>query len=155
MTDAFLQRVLYRDRDSSELDTFNMTSGRDEIWLYYIQMLERSSLLELLFGHGAIWIYGSFHLEAHNDLLNLMVCYGLAGTAAVICAWYVILSRLAPEYRGPCVTLFLVLFFTNGVVFHQSNLLFLLFMAGYPRQRELYTILDDGMIGQPRLPMRG
>src|SRR6202022_2927771 len=121
---------LYRDRDFFEQDTSNLTSGRDEIWLYYGHMLENSSLLELLFGRGAIWEYGSLTLAAHNDLLSLMVCYGLAGTTAVLYAWYVILSRLDPEYRIPCVALFLVLFFTNGVVFHQSNLLFVLFMAG-------------------------
>lgn len=136
-SDAFLQRVIYRDRDSSEPDLFNMTSGRDEIWLYYSQMLENSSLFELVFGRGAIWLYGSFPLEAHNDLLNMMACYGLAGTAAVIFAWYVILSRLDPDYRMPCVGLFLVLFATNGVVFHQSNLLFLLFMAGKVQQKQL------------------
>lgn len=135
--DAFLQRVIYRDRDSLEPDLFNMTSGRDEIWLYYSKMLENSSLFELLFGRGAIWLYGSFPLEAHNDLLNMMACYGLAGTAAVIFAWYVILSRLDPDYRMPCVGLFLVLFATNGVVFHQSNLLFLLFMAGKVQQKQL------------------
>jgi hypothetical protein len=137
LVDAFLQRILYRDRDFFELDTFNLTSGRDEIWLYYTQMLEGSSLLELLFGRGAIWLYGSFPLQAHNDLLNLMVCYGLAGTTTVIYAWCVILSRLEPEYRMACVAVFLVLFFTNGVVFHQSNLLFLLFMAGNAQQKQL------------------
>ena len=150
LVDPFLQRVLYRDRDFLELDTSNLTSGRDEIWLYYSQMLERSSLLELLFGRGAIWLYGPFALTAHNDLLNLMVCYGLAGTTIVIYAWYVILSRLDPEYRMPCVALFLVLFFTNGVVFHQSNLLFALFMAGKAPQKELRGILGDEVIsGSP------
>jgi len=155
LVDAFLQRILYRDRDFLEQDTFNLTSGRDEIWLYYSQMLEKSSLLELLFGRGAIWLYGSFPLAAHNDLLNLMVCYGLAGTAAVIYAWYVILSRLDSEYRMPCVALFLVLFFTNGVVFHQSNLLFVLFMAGKVPQNELRGILDDEVIRRRGLPARG
>ncbi|MBR1144593.1 hypothetical protein [Bradyrhizobium sp. AUGA SZCCT0431] len=154
LMDAFLQRILYRDRDFFEQDTTNLTSGRDEIWLYYGQMLEKSSLLELLFGRGAIWLYGSFPLSAHNDLLNLMVCYGLAGTTAVLYAWYVILSRLDPEYRMPCIALFLVLFFTNGVIFHQSNLLFVLFMAG-KRQKELSGVVVDEVIRQPGLPARG
>jgi hypothetical protein len=156
LVDAFVQRALYRDRESSELDTYNMTSGRDEIWLYYGEMLQRSSLFELLFGRGPIWLYGSFSLEAHNDLLNLMICYGLAGTATVMYAWYVILSRLDPRYRMQCVGLFLVLFFTNGVVFHQSNLLFLLFMAGKAQQRQqLSGIVDDEVIRQRGLPARG
>jgi hypothetical protein len=157
LVDAFVQRALYRDRESSELDTYNMTSGRDEIWLYYSEMLQRSSLFELLFGRGPIWLYGSFSLEAHNDLLNLMICYGLAGTGTVMYAWYVILSRLDPQYRMQCVGLFLVLFFTNGVVFHQSNLLFLLFMAGKAQQqRQLASgILDDEVIRQRGLPTRG
>ncbi|WP_439392905.1 hypothetical protein ACRQ5Q_26925 [Bradyrhizobium sp. PMVTL-01] len=150
--DAFVQRVLYRNRD--ELDTFNLTSGRNEIWLYYVEMLKSSSLWELLFGRGAIWTYGSFSLEAHNDLLNLMVCYGLVGTATVTYAWYVILSRLDPKYRMACVGLFLVLFFTNGVVFHQSNLLLLLFMAGKP-QRQLRGIQDDEPIRRRGLPAIG
>lgn len=146
LVDAFVQRALYRDRDYLELDTSNLTSGRDEIWFYYSEMLGRSSFFELLFGRGAIWLYGSFSLEAHNDLLNLMVCYGLAGTATVMYAWYVILSRLDPKYRMQCVGLFLVLFFTNGVVFHQSNLLFLLFVAGKAQQQQRQRYLEFSMM---------
>ena len=157
LVDAFVQRALYRDREPSEMDTYNMTSGRDEIWLYYSEMLQRSSLFELLFGRGPIWLYGSFSLEAHNDLLNLMICYGLAGTATVMYAWYVILSRLDLQYKMQCVGLFLVLFFTNGVVFHQSNLLFLLFMAGKAQQQrqQLSGVVDDEVIGRRGLPARG
>jgi hypothetical protein len=155
LADAFFQRLLYRDRDFFELDTSNLMSGRDEIWRYYGQMLENSSLVELLFGRGAIWLYGAFPLAAHNDFLNLMVCYGFVGTTAVLYAWYVILSRLHPEYRMSCVALFLMLFFTNGVVFHQSNLLFLLFMAGKARQQQPSGISDDELISQPGLPARG
>ena len=154
-TDAFLQRILYRDRDFLELDASNLTSGRDEIWRYYGQMLEDSSLVELLFGRGAIWLYGPFPLAAHNDLLNLMVCYGVAGTTAILYAWYVILSRLDQEYRMSCIALFLVLFFTNGVVFHQSNLLFLLFMVGKARELQLSGVLDDELMGQRGLPTNG
>jgi hypothetical protein len=155
LVDAFLQRILYRDRVFFEQDTSNLMSGRDEIWRYYGQMLADSSMLELLFGRGAIWLYGSFPFLAHNDLLNLMICYGLAGTAAVLYAWYVILSRLAPEYRMPCVALFLVLFFTNGVVFHQSNLLFVLFMAGKEQQKQLSEFVSDELIKRRGLPARG
>ncbi|MEH2609786.1 hypothetical protein [Bradyrhizobium sp. AZCC 1693] len=161
LVDGFLQRMLFRERDSfqQQLDIYSMTSGRNEIWLYYTQMLEGSSLLELLFGRGAIWLYGfgsgPTQMAAHNDLLNLMVCYGLVGTTTVICAWYVILSRLDPEYRMPCVALFLVLFFTNGVVFHQSNLLFLLYMAGKAQQQELYGVVRNEVIRRPGLPARG
>jgi len=154
LTDAFLQRILYRDRDFFELDASNLTSGRDEIWRYYGQVLENSSPMELLFGHGAIWLYGAFPLAAHNDLLSLMVCYGFAGTTATLYAWYVILSRLDPEYRTACAALFLVLLFTNGVVFHQSNLLFLLFMAGQT-QRMPRGILDDAAMRQRGLPVHG
>jgi hypothetical protein len=59
---------------------------------------------------------------------------------------------LAPEYRMPCIALFLVLFFTNGVIFHQSNLLFVLFMAG---KKQLSGIVDDEVIRQRGLPARG
>lgn len=155
LVDVFLERLLYRDRVFFEQDTSNLMSGRDEIWLYYGQMLERSSLLELLFGRGAIWQYGSFPFLAHNDLLNLMICYGLAGTIAILYAWYVILSRLDREYRTACIVLFLVLFVTNGVVFHQSSLLFVLFMAGKARQREVSGIVRDEAIKRHGLPARG
>ena len=155
LVDAFLERLLYRDRVFFEQDTSNLMSGRDEIWLYYGQMLERSSVLELLFGRGAIWQYGSFPYLAHNDLLNLMICYGLAGTSAVLYAWYVILSRLNAEYRAPCVALFLTLFVTNGVVFHQSNLLFVLFMAGEARQKEVSGIVRREAIKRRGVPAPG
>ncbi|WP_210184080.1 hypothetical protein [Bradyrhizobium centrolobii] len=94
-------------------------------------------------------------MAAHNGLPNLMVCYGLAGTMIVNYAWYVILSRLDPEYRMPCVACFLVLFFTNGVVFHQSNLSFLLFMAGKAPQKQLRGILGDEVVRRRGLPARG
>jgi len=155
LADAIIQRVVYRDREPSELELYSITSGRDQIWSYYGQMLEKSSVLELLFGRGAIWLYDdSFPLAAHNDLLNLMVSYGLAGTLTVAYAWYVILSRLDPQYRMPCVAMFVVLFFTNGVVFHQSNLLFVLFMAGKAPQKQPSGIWSDEVIRRS-LPARG
>jgi O-antigen ligase len=134
--EGFLQRLIWRDRTFLEADLSNITSGRTEIWSYYLDMIERSNLLELLLGRGAVWLYGEFRLMAHNDLLNLLVAYGIIGTLVMCAFWYVLLSRIASAYRLPATMLFLVLFATNGVVFHQSNILFVLYFAGSSRKRD-------------------
>jgi O-antigen ligase len=126
----FVQRLIWRDRTFLEADLSNITSGRTEIWSYYFNMIEQSNLVEFLFGRGAVWFYGEFRLMAHNDMLNLLVAYGLIGTLILGGFWCVLLSRIAPAYRVPTIALFLVLFLTNGVVFHQSNIIFLIYFMG-------------------------
>jgi O-antigen ligase len=126
----FAHRLLYRDRDFLGSDVSNLTSGRTDIWPHYLDMISNFSFIELLFGRGAIWIHDGFELSAHNDALNLLVCYGVVGAAFVAFIWVTILSRMDPAFRVPHIVFFAVLFLTNGVIFHQSNILFLLFMAG-------------------------
>jgi O-antigen ligase len=126
----FVQRLIWRDRTFLEADLSNITSGRTEIWAYYLNMIEQSNLVEFLFGRGAVWFYGEFRLMAHNDMLNLLVAYGLIGTLILGGFWCVLLSRIAPAYRVSTIVLFLVLFLTNGVVFHQSNIIFLIYFMG-------------------------
>jgi hypothetical protein len=133
--EGFLQRLIWRDRTFLEADLSNITSGRTEIWSYYLDMIKRSTLLELLLGRGAVWFYGDFRLMAHNDLLNLLVAYGLIGTLIMIGLWCVLLSRVSPIYRLPTIALFLVLFVTNGVIFHQSNILLMLYFSGFSSRR--------------------
>jgi hypothetical protein len=137
--EAFLQRLIWRDRTFLEADLSNVSSGRTEIWSYYLNILAGSNLLELFLGNGAVWLYGGFPLMAHNDVLNILVSYGIIGSAIIALAWYIILSRMDPRYRIACIMLFLVLFVTNGVVFHQSNVLFMLYLAGV-RRPEVYRV---------------
>jgi hypothetical protein len=128
--EAFAYRLIYRDREFLGETLSNFTSGRTEIWGYYFDMLLDSSFLEVLLGRGAVWLYGPFDLMAHNDLLNLLICYGVVGASVIIYAWWRIVARLDPAYKLPCSVLILTLFLTGGIVFHQSNIIFLLYMAG-------------------------
>jgi hypothetical protein len=128
---------------------YNLTSGRNLIWAYYLNMIADSSMVQLLFGRGAVWEYGDFEFEGHNDALNLVICYGLFGTALVVVVWTTILSRLESAYRAPCIILFLTLFLTNGVIFHQSNVLLLLFVAGRSRVPVLSPGVQQIAMSQP------
>jgi hypothetical protein len=145
--DDFASRLVERNRSEyldRSLDSFS--SGRIGIWAHYVdEIATRSSPLNLMFGSGAVWLYhdpitgvrpyrsGAQELAAHNDILNIVVCYGILGLAALTAAWAVILARLEPPFRGPAIILFTTLFLTNGVVFHQSNVLFMLFFQGARR----------------------
>jgi hypothetical protein len=137
-----IERIVYRNRTELSGDAASsVSSGRNDIWAYYIDLLMESNALEILFGRGGVWVYGGGasggQLEAHNDALNLLICYGLFGTIIICYIWYRILARISDQYRTSCIILFAILFLTNGVVFHQSNVLFLLFMSGQRRSRSV------------------
>jgi len=72
-------------------------------------------------------------LSAHNDVLNLFVSFGFLGLAGTLACYFYFYSHLPKAGRLIFAASFSVLFVTNGVVFHQSNVLFallLIFMRG-------------------------
>jgi hypothetical protein len=126
----FVQRLLFKNRGFLGDSMSNMSSGRtDKIWPYYVSFLSRSTPSELLFGHGAVWLFSRMRLFGHNDFLTIFVTYGAAGILIMSSAWYVILSRISSPYKYACISLFVVLALTNGVVSYQSNILFVLFFG--------------------------
>lgn len=132
---GFLDRLLFKGRDFLGNSTGNLSSGRtDVIWPHYVSLIVTSSFTEMLFGHGATWLFTDMVLFAHNDFLTLLSTYGMFGFFVYMYAWVTILRRLDVSYRTSAILLFMTLFITNGVITYQSNvLLALLFANKMPR----------------------
>lgn len=124
-------RVVFKGREAG---IENASSGRTVIYGYYIRyIIENFTVTEFLFGEGPIWLSDQGpELSAHNDFLNLITSFGVVGTSLVLFLYYNFYKSLEGIGRTIFATTFLVLFITNGVVFHQSNVLFvLLYACGY------------------------
>src|SRR5690606_41867822 len=88
---------------------------------------------------GPIWLQdGGLRLSAHNDVLNLFVSFGLLGLMGTLACYFYFYRKLSKVGKLIFAVSFSVLFITNGVVFHQSNILFVLlyiFMGGEFRSK--------------------
>ena len=123
-------RMLYKNHAFLGDSLGNITSGRaDYIWPYYIELMFESTPIKALFGNGAVWTFTSMRLYAHNDLLTIPVCYGVIGSGLFFTCWIMVLIRIADPFRIPCILLFSVLLFTNGVVTYQSNIIFVIYFS--------------------------
>jgi O-antigen ligase len=67
-------------------------------------------------------------LSAHNDLINVFVEFGLLGLIAFFLVYKELYLYLEPRYRSVITFYFIFVFFTNGILFHQSNILFVLYL---------------------------
>lgn len=126
-TDQLLERVVFKNRtvgNSEDID--NMSSGRTEIYAYYANyLLEKYTFSEWLVGKGPIWLDPKeFHLSGHNDFLNLIISYGVLGFSLIAYAYYKFFSTLPKRIKPAAMISFTALFLVNGVVFHQSTILF-------------------------------
>lgn len=126
---SLVERFLYRDRSHYGFESiYNLSSGRTEIYasyLYYIS--DRFDVVDWVLGKGPVWIVDSeIALSAHNDLLNLFTAFGLLGLGATAYAYYRFFETLSTSIRAAGIAAFLALFLLNGVVFHQSTMLFAL-----------------------------
>ena len=94
------------------------TSERNLIYGSYFQFfVSESSLLKILFGHGA---YGTLHylgLMAHNDWLELAIDMGLLGVSIYLVYW-IMIWRMVSKSKTSCpedvymaILLFAVLYF--------------------------------------------
>ena len=72
-------------------------SGRTEIWAYTWEMIKSSNLFQLIFGHGfnTVYLDSALSLSAHNDLLEAIYDYGIAG----LIIYAVIIKRIFGYYK--------------------------------------------------------
>lgn len=122
-------RIIFKgleDGVSGELST--ATSGRTEIYQFYISFIMNNfSFADWLFGNGPIWLSGfGPRLSAHNDILNSIVTFGITGLFLLLYAYYQFYKALPIKGKSLFLISFTILFLTNGVLFHQSNVLFIL-----------------------------
>lgn len=122
------ERAVFKNRTTQSQDIENISSGRSDIYLYYIQyLLNNYSPIDWLIGRGPIWLDPKeFHLSAHNDILNILISYGLTGFTLLGYAYYKFFSSLPSKIIPAASLCFIVLFVINGVIFHQSTILFCL-----------------------------
>ncbi|MFT4907885.1 MAG: hypothetical protein ACI978_001969 [Oleispira sp.] len=124
--DLFI-RVVLKGSEGGDFVT-RASSGRNAIYMYYIQnVLADFSFYEWFFGAGPIWLSSTGpELSAHNDILNTIVSYGILGFLLISCCYYYYYRSMRLESKSLFFASFTVLFLTNGVLFHQSNILFVL-----------------------------
>jgi O-Antigen ligase len=122
-----IERFVTKGRIGEDGDIDEYSSGRLQIWEYYInRILIDYDILTHIFGEGPYWLVGGIYLSAHNDLLNVYVCYGLVGILYFTYLWVGIISNVEKKYVSSMAIMFLLLIMTNGVLFHQSNVIFAL-----------------------------
>lgn len=109
----------------------NISSGRTVIWSFYINYIEDNyTFINYLFGTGSLEVQGKYPLNAHNDFLNVIINFGIVGAVILVLLSIEIYKRLHPKYRNYVAFYFMFVFLTNGIMFHQSNILFLLYLRG-------------------------
>ena len=124
---SMLDRFIFKGRSLSSGNVFSeASSGRVEIYHYYIDhLINRFTLFDWMFGKGPVWLNSiEQNLSAHNDVLNIIISFGLLGLISISVAYYIFFSSLPERIRTPATIAFVTLFLTNGVVFHQSSVLF-------------------------------
>jgi len=83
-----------------------LLSGRPSIWSMYVFGWIRGDLIQHIIGFGPESWTKSFHVYAHNTLVNSLYEYGLVGVAAVLFLWLTMLSaalRVQHRQRGVLV----------------------------------------------------
>lgn len=124
-----LERAVFKNRTAGNSENIdNLSSGRSEMYAYYVTyLLDKYSFIDWIIGKGPIWLDPKeFNLSAHNDLLNLLVSYGILGFTLISYAYYKFFSSLPKRIKPAAVISFVILFLVNGVIFHQSTILFAL-----------------------------
>lgn len=122
-----LERAVFKNRTTGNTqDIDNLSSGRSEMYAYYVKYLfDKYTFIDWLIGKGPIWLDPKeFNLSAHNDFLNLIVSYGILGFSLISYAYYKFFSTLPKRIKPAATISFVILFLVNGVVFHQSTILF-------------------------------
>lgn len=116
-------------------------SGRDIVWEHTISMIEKSDILELLFGHGFNMVmYDSvLELSAHCDYLEVVYDYGIVGSFIYLLfyiklfKYYRFIKRYHPEWRIPFILSFILVFsfsLTSHLIIYPTYFLFLCILWG-------------------------
>lgn len=125
---GLVDRFLFKGRVEDDLFN-NMTSGRLELLIiYYDYIVNNFSFIDYILGVGNLNLQGVMRLSAHNDLINVFVEFGLLGLVAFYLVYKELYMFLEPKFRLAVTFYFIVVFFTNGILFHQSNVLFVLYL---------------------------
>jgi len=131
--DDIFSRFITKNRSAAHAGGLaeNISSGRVEIWGFYFNYIaDNFTVWNYIFGTGSLEMQGKYPLNAHNDLINVIVNFGFLGVLVLAFLYYEIYRRFHPKYRNYIAFYFIFVFLTNGIMFHQSNLLFLLYLSG-------------------------
>ena len=131
--DSILERFISKNRADNYAGEGlqKISSGRTEIWAFYFNYIsENFTLINYIFGTGSLQMQGKYPLNAHNDFLNIIVDFGAFGLFSLGLIYYEIYRRLDYRYRNYIAIYFIFVFLVNGIMFHQSNIIFLLYLRG-------------------------
>ncbi len=118
----------------------DISNGRIDIWLYYIQVLKSNNIF-LLFGIGNLYNKG-FDIVAHNMIIEEIASYGLIGSI-IVTILYCIIGRMIRRryFRFNKISFFglipLSVVIATGMVSHtllgipQTMMLYLGYISGY------------------------
>ena len=132
--DGILERFITKNRTQGYAGEGlqNLSSGRTEIWAFYFNyIIEEYTLVNYLFGTGSLEFQGKYPINAHNDFINIIINFGLFGLFGLGLVYYEVYRRLEPKYRNYVALYFIFVFITNGIMFHQSNVFFLLYLRDH------------------------
>lgn len=121
------ERVVFKGRNIDSTDALDVaSSGRTYIYQMYItHIVNNFGFKEWLFGVGPLWLQdGGPTLSAHNDALNLLISFGLLGLLGTLLCYLYFYIKLPDTGKIIFGASFIALFLTNGLVFHQSTILF-------------------------------
>lgn len=114
-------RLLERFESASD----DRGSGRLDVWLYVWTIIQDSSLLNLLFGHGfnSVILQTDTDYSAHNDFLEIIFDFGWIGFVlfiAFLISSIVFLKRLSKTHstQAPVLSMALLIFMTNCIFSH-------------------------------------
>lgn len=121
--DYLRERVIGEDSD--------YTSGRTEIYLYFLNSFINSDLFGMLFGHGFNSTIKLLGIHAHNDWIEILIDYGVVGIYITIFFYYSLYKSIKSSDKELCKrslnmqfvtlivsSLFSMAFFTETMTIH-------------------------------------
>ena len=125
----FIDRFIFKGRTSDD-QINDFSSGRIEVYLLYLDYIRYNfSFYNYLFGSGSLFLQQKLALSGHNDILNTFIEFGIVGSVIVYWLYYEVSKSIDKTFYWQVVLYFLFVFITNGLLFHQSNLIFLLYLG--------------------------
>ena len=122
----YIERVLFRNRSTTDFSVDNIASGRFTLFIHYIDyMMYDFSFINWIIGSGHLAIQGVMRLMAHNDLLNILSIYGVFGLIMLFAVYKRIYFFVNPIYRKQLLFLFPICVFLQMESYSINRISFL------------------------------
>lgn len=112
----------------------DISNGRFEIWTSLIKYFKQSGIHNKLLGNGAAITYNingllyKTYIQAHNDFLNVLLCYGIVGLVLYL---FILLKYLNTKNGLILLAALIILTATNGLYLYYNFVIMIPFMLVY------------------------